>query len=467
MSDHHLRTRMPGAPAPAAAPAPRGPGLRTAAALRAAAPALAVYAAVRALGLLVLWLAAHASGKDPVVRLSGRWDSVWYQRIAENGYGHTVTLPDGALHSDLAFFPLLPALERGISEVTPLTLGGAGLLVAWTAGLLAAWGIYAVGAQLYGRRTGVVLAALWGVYPTAFVQSMAYTETLFTALAAWALYAVLRGRWLPAGALCVLAGLTRPSAAALIAALAITAAATLVREFRAGGRTGPLLRRNARMLAGVALAPLGWLAYVVFVAVREGSPFAYFEVQAQWGNNIDGGRALAAFIAGLPLPAALGLCAALGLLGWLVVLCVRQRQPLPVLVYTVAIVVISLIGAGYFGSRPRLMMPAFPLLLPPAVALARLRGGWGARGGVRAEASDPAAGAEQPAATVAGADRGAPPPPGAAERSPVLTTPAQPPALTGSAQAAALTAPAVIVLAVLACASAVFGAWTLLGAGPP
>ncbi len=43
------------------------------------------------------------------------------------------------------------------------------------------------------------------------------------------------------------------------------------------------------------------------------------------------------------------------------------------LVHGIAIVVVSLIGSGYFGSRPRLMMPAFPLLLPPAVALARLR----------------------------------------------------------------------------------------------
>ncbi|MBK3533911.1 mannosyltransferase family protein [Streptomyces rubiginosohelvolus] len=398
MSDHQLRTRTP------AGPAPRTPGgSRVAAAFRAAAPALAVYAAARALGLLVFWAAASAAGKDPLGPLSGRWDSVWYQRIAEHGYRYTVTLPDGSVHSDLAFFPLLPALERAVSAVTPLTLGGAGLLVAWTAGLLAAWGIFAVGSQLRGRRTGVVLAALWGVYPTAFVQSMAYTETLFTALAAWALYAVLKGRWIVAGALCVLAGLTRPSAAALIAALAITAAVTLVREYRDELRAGPVLRRNARMIAGVALAPLGWLAYVVFVAVREGSPVAYFDVQAQWGNNIDGGRALAAFIAGLPWPAALGLCAALGLLGWLVVLCVRQRQPLPVLVYAITIVVISLIGAGYFGSRPRLMMPAFPLLLPPAVALLRLR-------------------------------------------------------TTGRTAA---------VLAALACASAAYGAWTLLGAGPP
>lgn len=394
MPDQQTRTRP-------VAPGSRSTRHRATALLTAAAPALGAYAAVRAVGLLALWVSASAAGKDALHLLGGRWDSVWYQRIAENGYGYTVTLPDGGVHPDLAFFPLLPALERGLAAVTPLTVQGAGIAVAWVAGLLAAWGIFAVGALLHGRRTGVVLAALWGAYPTAFVQSMAYTETLFTAFAAWSLYAVLRGRWIASGALCVPAGLTRPSAAALIAALALTAAAVLVREWRAGGRRG-LLRRNARMLLGVCLAPLGWLAHVVFVAVRQGGALAYFDVQAQWGNSIDGGRALAAFIAGLPLPAALGLCAALGLLGWLVVLCVRQRQPLPVLVYGIAVVVVSLIGSGYFGSRPRLMMPAFPLLLPPAVALAGLR-----------------------------------------------------------------TARAGAVAAVLALGSAAYGAWTLLGPGPP
>ncbi|MFJ6431106.1 hypothetical protein [Streptomyces sp. NPDC091416] len=398
---------MPPDPSPqvtAARPRPDRPPVRgrAAAALVTAAPALGAYAAVRMVGLVVFWAAASAAGKDAPHLLSERWDSVWYQRVAENGYGYTVTLPDGGIHSDLAFFPLLPALERAIAEMTPLGLAGAGLLVAWSAGLLAAWGIFAVGARLHGRRAGVVLATLWGVYPTAFVQSMAYTETLFTALAAWSLYAALTRRWIVAGGLCALAGLTRPSAAALIAALAISAAVTLVREYR-GGAVDGLVRRHGRMLLGVALAPLGWLAYVVFVAVREGSPFAYFDVQAQWGNSIDGGAALASFIFGLPLPGMLGLCAALAALGWLVSLCVRQRQPLPVLVYGIAVVVISLIGSGYFGSRPRLMMPAFPLLLPPAVALARLRS----------------------------------------------------------------TARTVTVLAVLAAGSAAYGAWTLLGSGPP
>ncbi|MEU8544303.1 hypothetical protein AB0C52_30670 [Streptomyces sp. NPDC048717] len=385
--------------APPAAPTPSPPAARSGLLSLPGLPslpvpwaALAGYAATRVLGLLALTLTAAATGKDGWHRLSGRWDAVWYTRIAEHGYGYQVTLPDGGVHADLAFFPLFPALERALSTVSTLDAATAGLLLSWAASLVAAWGIYAVGAHVAGPRTGVVLAVLWGAYPTAFVQSMAYTETLFTALAAWALYAVLRDRRLLAGALCVLAGLTRPTAAALIAAIGIAALATIVRE----------RRPRAPVVLGALLAPLGWFAYIVYVGVRQGSATAYFDVQAGWGNSIDGGVALARFITGLPWPAALGLCAALALLAWLVVLCVRQRQPLPLLVYTIAVVVISLIGAAYFGSRPRLMMPAFGLLLPPAAALARLR-----------------------------------------------------------------TRTAVPVLAALALASAVYGAFTLLGAGPP
>ncbi|WP_309235342.1 mannosyltransferase family protein [Streptomyces sp. TRM64462] len=365
---------------------------------RGSGPALLGYAAVRLVGLAVLLVAASAAGEDAWHRLKGRWDAVWYTRIAEHGYGYEVTLPDGGgVHSDLAFFPLLPALERALSAVLPVSPATAGLLVSWTAALAAAWGIHAVGAHIAGPRAGVVLAVLWGVYPTAFVQSMAYTESLFTAFAAWSLYAVLRGRWVTAGALSALAGLTRPSAVALVAALGVTALATVAARRRGPERLGPVPLVPVPLvpeplvpvplvpvplvpvplIAGMLLAPLGWLAYAAFVAVRLGSPTAYFDVQAAWGNRVDGGVALARFVAAQltgPHPlAGVGLIAAFGLLGWALWLCVRQRQPLPVLVYTLVIVAVSLVGAAYFGSRPRLIMPAFPLLLPAAVALARLR----------------------------------------------------------------------------------------------
>ena len=71
--------------------------------------------------------------------------------------------------------------------------------VAVVASLAAAWGLYAVGDHLHDRRTGVLLAVVWGLLPHAIVESMAYTEAIFTALVAWSLLAMLRERWWPPG----------------------------------------------------------------------------------------------------------------------------------------------------------------------------------------------------------------------------------------------------------------------------
>ncbi|MEW2387810.1 glycosyltransferase family 39 protein [Streptomyces venezuelae] len=344
-------------------PAPAGPVLRR------AAPALLVYAGVRALGVAVLAVWGAAAGKSPHTLLTARWDSLWYTRVAEHGYGWEVTLPDGSVHSNLAFFPLLPWLERLVSAVSPLSYADAGLVVSWVASLFAAAGIFAVADHVYGRRAGVCAAALWAVLPVGIVQSMAYSESLFTALAAWSLYAVLRDRWVTAGVLASLAGLTRPVGAAVVAAIWAAAAVRMYRERRADGR----------MLLGVVLAPLGAAAYVLWVGHRTGGGlFGYLDVQAGWGNGFDFGYAFVRFVGEkfTSVPGALaglGLIVGVALVGWLYVLCVRRGQPLPLLVYCGIVVVLALCAAGYFGSKPRLLMPAFPLLLPVAVALARLR----------------------------------------------------------------------------------------------
>ncbi|MFF5706294.1 glycosyltransferase family 39 protein [Streptomyces sp. NPDC012794] len=336
---------------------------------RRAAPALAAFAAVRLLGLGVLALWCAAAGSSPHTLLSARWDSLWYARIAAEGYGYEVVLPSGAVHSNLAFFPLLPWLERLVAAPTGLSYGSAGLVVSAVAGLAAAWGIFAVADLLYGRRAGVLAVALWAALPVGIVQSMAYSESLFTALAAWALYAVLRGRWIAAGLLAAGAGLTRPVGAAVVAAVWVAAALA----WRRG-------ERSWRTAAGVLLAPLGAAAYALWVGARTGGgPTGYLDVQAGWGNGFDGGWAFARFIgARLASPAfaaGVGLVAGVLLVLWLYRLCVRDRQPAALLVYCGIVVALALCASGYFGSKPRLLLPAFPLLLPLAVALARWRTG--------------------------------------------------------------------------------------------
>ena len=63
-------------------------------------------------------------------------------------------------------------------------------------------------------------------------------------------------------------------------------------------------------------------------------------------------------------------------LGALVRWAYRDGLPLPLLVYSLVIVVLAFITSGYFGSKPRYLLPAFPLLLPIAGWLAGRRMAW-------------------------------------------------------------------------------------------
>lgn len=387
--------------------------------LRRAAPSLLGYAAVRALGLLVLVAWSAARGKSAYTLLTARWDALWYTRVAELGYGYEVRLPNGDVHSNLAFFPLLPWLERLLHALTPLSYADAGFVVSLLASLAAAWGIFAVADHCHGQkeegaerglgrvvagdgRAGVCAVLLWAVLPVGVVQSMAYSESLFTALAAWSLYAVLTGRWVTAGALAALAGLTRPVGLAVVAAVWAAGVVSFVRDRSAaaahGARGGehapdatwgapvtphsprPTTGASVRSRAlGMLLAPLGAAAYVLWVGHRTGKgPLGYLDVQAGWRNGFDGGYAFACFVADkfTSFPSALagaGLIIGVGLVVWLYLIGVRQRQPLPLLVYTGVVVALALCASSYFGSKPRLLLPAFPLLLPLATALARSR----------------------------------------------------------------------------------------------
>ncbi|MET7686259.1 hypothetical protein [Streptomyces sp. NPDC005423] len=344
-------------------PAPPGAAL-----LRRAAPALLGYAAVRALGLLTLALWSTASGKDAYTLLTARWDALWYARVAGPGYGYQVRLPNGDVHSALAFFPLLPWLERLLHAVSPLSYADAGFTVSLLASLAAACGVFAVADRLYGRRAGVCAVLLWAVLPVGIVQSMAYSESLFTALAAWSLYAVLAGRLPAAGALALLAGLTRPVGLAVVAAVWTAGISAAVR--------GSFSWRHA---LGMALAPLGAAGYVLWVGRRTGGGvLGYLDVQAGWRNGFDGGYAFARFVGAMftSFPSALagaGLIVGVALVLRLYVAGVRRGQPLPLLVYTGVVTVLALCASSYFGSKPRLLMPAFPLLFPLATALARAR----------------------------------------------------------------------------------------------
>ncbi len=327
--------------------------------------ALGAFAAARCAGLAVLVAVARRTGQDTTALLGASWDARWYVGIAAHGYGRTLHFGPDVTHSDLAFFPLYPALIRAVTTVLPVGGGAAGLLVAWVCAALAAWGIFAIGAHLYDRRTATLLVALWGLLPHSIVLSMAYTEPVLTACAAWSLYAVLTGRLLWAGSLAALAGLARPNGFAVAAAVIVVAAFEVVRK-----------RGTRHTVLAALLAPTGWCAYVLWVGHRRGDLLGgYFAVQDGWGSHFDLGLASLSFTKRMLLTgdrfvfaAALVIVAAAVVL---FALLIADRAPLALVAYSGVLLLIVLGGSGFFESKARFLLPAFPLLIPLARALAR------------------------------------------------------------------------------------------------
>ncbi len=323
------------------------------------------FAVVRAFVLLCLTAGGERIGRSSYSVLT-KWDAQWYAGIAEHGYGFVRTMPDGRMLSDYAFFPLFPWSERLLSGLTGLPATGAGVLISSIASLVAAAGIFAVAEKTIGPRAAVIATILWAVLPIGLVESMAYSEALFTALAAWALFATLDARWTSAAVLACAAGLTRPTGVAVVLAVCLAAVIAFRRR-----------RADLASVLPVVIAPLGIVGYLGWVGWRHHSITGYFDVTNGWGNHFDGGLAftrwIGAHLDGSSPITGLLLIAALVLLAITVVLCVRQGQPAPLLIFVIVIVALAVTTSGYFGSRPRYLLPAFPLLFPLAQWLVKRR----------------------------------------------------------------------------------------------
>ncbi len=338
-------------------------------------PAFAVYALVRVAGLVALSLLAGAKGVDPWPRLTS-YDGMWLLGIAGGGYDALV--PDASTGhpalSNIAFFPLYPLLVATLSHLPGLSLVTAALTITALAGLAAAAALDRLGRRYAGgRKGGLALVVLWAAWPHSVVLSMAYTEALFVALAAWSMVALLSGRWLTAGVLCLLAGATRPFGAALAVAVAVTAAVAIVRAVH---RRTP--RDAVRPLAAAVLAPLGVLGYWAWLWGRTGRPDAWLYVQnEQWKSSFDGGRhtlEVLRTVATQPVPLVLLVCMLLVVSAVvLTVALALERGPLPLVVHAALATTLVVGDAAYDHAKARFLLAAFPLLLVPARALAALR----------------------------------------------------------------------------------------------
>lgn len=327
-----------------------------------ALPALLVYAAARACCHAAFALATSLPGAPTFLDVLGDHDGYWYRRVVEDGYPRTLpTGPDGIEPNTAGFFPLFPLLIRFV-QLAGLSVTVSGLLVVTVAGAVSAVLVAAVVRAYAGPREAIGVVTVLSFLPASYVLCLVYSEALFLALAAGCMLALLNERWLVAGVAAAGATATRSAGVVLVAACLVAAV-----QRRQQGATG---RAVLAPVGAAALAPVGILAFFGFLALHTGRADAYLASQREgWGTGIDGGvetttSVVTALLHPLDKPTFLAVAVFILIVLAGVVLFVRDGAPPVVTVYTLGIVLLALTTEGTYSAIPRLVLPAFPLLLP-------------------------------------------------------------------------------------------------------
>jgi hypothetical protein len=124
------------------------------------------------------------------------------------------------------------------------------------------------------------------------------------------------------------------------------------------------------------IAPSGLLGYLAWVGAQTGEWDGWFKLQERgWGTGFDGGAATVKFsLEALADARSVLEVTTVGLivvaLALLVIGIVRKVE-WPLMLYAGAVLAMDLLANGLMNSKARLMLPAFTLLIPVALALAK------------------------------------------------------------------------------------------------
>jgi hypothetical protein len=308
------------------------------------------------------------------------YDGEHYVTAALHGY----QMGGEAAGASPAFFPLYPLVVRLTAQLAggPLTVGAISVLapaVSLAVLPFALFFVYRIAEVLHSASTARAATLALAFFPTAFYLNAAYTESMFLALSAGAVWAALVCRNFAVACLfAAFATATRNVGVFLL----IPLIAAWWRDRDRLGAKGPLYL--ASTLTGIAV-------YSMFLWLRLGNPLLFLYGQAQWGRSYRGvadslvtavaaavGNLNTLFVSNLywPLKVERLLIALSGTNYLLNFLCLlfavgliavaARRLPLELTLYAAALALVP----AFFGTKddplmglPRYLLAAFPLFV--------------------------------------------------------------------------------------------------------
>lgn len=318
---------------------------------------LGLYAASRVMTLFAAAI-AMATRRATFVQILGSWDGTWYSLIVRHGYPSTIPVNHHgkAVFSQIPFFPAYPLLVKAVDAVTPGGPKMTGIVVSLLLGAVATVMFWYVCRSFWGEQVANRCTAVFVFLPGAWVFSFAYSEALMLVFAIATLVLLQRRAWVWAGIAAALATSSRPNAIVLVLCAAVASGIAIYE------------RREWKSLIAPILAPLGAIAFMVFLWAQTGELDAWFRVQSEaWGERTDfGGESFIQFRSFLRFPLQSGDVFIMGAMTVIaivmVILLLRARLPVIYTVYALGILALSASSAVLL-LRPRFVFVAFPLTM--------------------------------------------------------------------------------------------------------
>ncbi len=341
------------------------------------------FVATRIIWVLVAWFARYFPTSDTFQRyvdqggfLSNhywldiwtRWDSRWYMMIINGGY---FTEPVSILtthRSNLPFFPLYPYLVKWITQLLPverlqpgyyLTVG---VLLSNLCFVIAAGFLYRLIAdhladETIARRTLLLIF----VFPTSFIFSTFYPESLYLMLCVISLWLAYKGKWAAASLVAALLGVSRPQGILILLPLGLLYLQSV----------GWKLRGLRRDVAWMAVIPLPVVAHFVGLYPNTGTFLAPILAQGTWrgGGNI---FSETAYLVNLQPSLNVWQIDAIVWILFAVILLAgaRRLRSWPMAVYALAQLILP-VSTGTFMSFTRFAVVIFPIFIILAQMLKR------------------------------------------------------------------------------------------------